>query len=258
MNYINKEHNNIQELYKDSLNYVLREGISAGLTLNSERVDFLIESIDFYFSDFFEKQELAIFIIPLIKETVLKIQWYLDNENDIATEVKKGKEVIDNVLTSIEKAKNKDEYIISKIDDLISKDIENQLIEEPHTKNDCLTGRAKVHKDHVHHDCNCLGNVKAKSPEEIKDIKERMAFRLDFDLGELIIKEVKKTIARVAGNTNISELNFGYSSSGFYAESRELTDMTLQIDDNKIIYSIALNIPRAAYEAFQQNLYLSE
>ncbi|EJD6673410.1 hypothetical protein M0K80_RS21440 [Providencia rettgeri] len=103
MNYINKEHKNVQELYKDTLNFILNEGISVDLTLDSKRVDFLIESIDFYFSALVEKQEQARFILPLIKETVLKIRWYLENENELADEVVKGKEVINNVITSLEK-----------------------------------------------------------------------------------------------------------------------------------------------------------
>ncbi|CAB5682315.1 hypothetical protein [Providencia rettgeri] len=105
MNYINKEHKNIQDLYKDTLNFILREGISVDLTLDSKRVDFLIESIDFYFSTLIEKQEQARFILPLIKETVLKIRWYLESEKELADEVVKGKEVIDNVLTQLEKRK---------------------------------------------------------------------------------------------------------------------------------------------------------
>jgi|GEM_PF-4558025 len=105
MNYINKEHKDIQELYKDSFNFILREAISFDMTLSRERVGFLISGIDYYFSTLLEKPEQARVILPLIKEIVLKINWRLEDEHALLAEIKKGKCVIDNVLTQIEERK---------------------------------------------------------------------------------------------------------------------------------------------------------
>lgn len=49
---------------------------------------------------------------------------------------------------------NKDEFTISKIEDLDFKNMQNQAFEEIHINNNYFTGKAKLYKDNAH-----IGNI---------------------------------------------------------------------------------------------------